>query len=480
MSGMVEQASLPDWTANINRRLQRQQNPVSFDRNSFTIGTMLARPHLLILLLSILTVFSGTNAHAQQGLSVNSVRIGTHPDKTRIVVDVSRKTDFRAFMLQDPPRLVLDLPAFDWKAGNPEGRAGSIVGGIRHGMLQPGITRLVIEMNKQASLQSAFLLPAGPNISNRIVMDVVAPPSGWTPSRERMFGNLSSAAPKLQLPPEQPTTKTEQAHILQLPERKPQNSEPPAKSPIANDTAPPPIIKAAGKGPKPMIVIDAGHGGQDPGARGANGTHEKTVTLAAARELKERLEATGRYRVHLTREKDTFIKLQDRVKIGRKQGADLFISLHADSIDKPNVSGASIYTLSNTASDAQTAKLAARENQADLIAGVDLSHEDKEVAGILIDLAMRDTMNQSKFFANTVVSQAKRQGIKLLEKPHRYAGFAVLKAPDVPSVLIEMGFMSNKKEVDQLTSPAYRRKIVQAVADGIDGYFAKVQKNDRN
>lgn len=239
----------------------------------------------------------------------------------------------------------------------------------------------------------------------------------------------------------------------------------------------PPVVKAR-KGPKPMIVIDPGHGGDDPGAIGANGAKEKTVTLAAAKELKEKLEKSGRYRVHLTRSGDKFIKLQDRVKIGRNQGADLFISLHADSIDKPGVSGASIYTLSNTASDAQTAKLAARENRADLIAGVDLSHEDKEVANILIDLAMRDTMNQSKFFANTVVKQG--QGIELLDKPHRYAGFAVLKAPDIPSVLIEMGFMSNKREVSQLSSPAYRAKIVNAVSGGIDAYFAKIQKNGQN
>lgn len=441
---------------------------------------MLARSLLLFLIFFCPIVFTGMHAQAQQGLSVNSVRIGTHPEKTRIVVDLSQKTDFRAFMLQDPPRLVLDLPTFEWKAGSAQGTAGSVVGSVRHGLLQPGITRLVIEMKRQTSLQSAFLLPAGPSVPNRVVMDIINPPSGWTAAKERMFGALSSEAPKLQLPPEQPTAHAGQPQTLKLPEKKPENFGASAKSPIVNDTAPTPVIKAAGKGPKPMIVIDAGHGGQDPGAVSANGTHEKTITLAAARELKTKLENTGRYRVHLTRDNDKFIKLQDRVRIGRQKGADLFISLHADSIDKPGVSGASIYTLSNTASDAQTAKLAARENQADLIAGVDLSHEDKEVAGILIDLAMRDTMNQSKFFANTVVTQAKRQGIKLLDKPHRYAGFAVLKAPDIPSVLIEMGFMSNRKEVDQLTSPAYRRKIVEAIADGIDGYFAKVQKNNQN
>lgn len=428
-----------------------------------------------LLLMSFLLI-SGVvaqNATAQQGLSVNSLRIGTHPDKTRLVLELSSRVDFRAFMLPSPPRLVIDLPAFDWRAGQPGPPPGSLVGTIRHGVLQPGVSRIVVDLDTQATLKSAFFLPSGPGVSDRVVIDFSRAPKGWSPSQERMFGSLSSQTPQFDLQPQsKPYEKP--SGTLQLPPQKPVDRE---TKTVVPDM--PPVVKAH-KGPKPMIVIDAGHGGDDPGAIGANGAKEKTVTLAAAKELKEKLEGTGRYRVHLTRSGDKFIKLQERVLIGRKQGADLFISLHADSIDKPGVSGASIYTLSNTASDAQTAKLAARENRADLIAGIDLSHEDKEVANILIDLTMRDTMNQSKFFANTVVKQAQRQGIKLLEKPHRFAGFAVLKAPDVPSVLIEMGFMSNRNEVNQLSSPAYRAKIVNAVAGGVDAYFTKIHKNGQN
>jgi N-acetylmuramoyl-L-alanine amidase len=428
------------------------------------------------LLFSLTLLISGIfaqNAFAQQGLAVNSLRIGTHPDNTRIVIELSHKADFRAFTLQNPSRLVIDLPAFDWQAGAPPRPPGSLVSTIRNGLLQPGVSRIVIELQTQATLKNAFFLPSGPSISDRVVIDFARAPKGWSPTQERMFGSLNSQAPQFHLEPQtKPAQNT--SGVLQLPRQKPIIEE---EKTVAPDM--PPVVRSS-KGPKPMIVIDAGHGGDDPGALGANGTKEKTVTLAAAKELKEKLESSGRYRVHLTRSGDKFIKLQDRVKIGRTQGADLFISLHADSIDKPGVSGASIYTLSNTASDAQTAKLAARENRADLIAGVDLSHEDKEVANILIDLAMRDTMNQSKFFANTIVKQAQRQGIELLEKPHRFAGFAVLKAPDIPSVLIEMGFMSNKREVSQLSSPAYRAKIVTAIAGGIDSYFAKVQKNGQN
>jgi N-acetylmuramoyl-L-alanine amidase len=417
---------------------------------------------LFSALLAIFTVLASNPSNAAD-LSVNSLRIGTEPNKTRIVLDLSRRADFRAFVLQNPSRLVIDLPAFDWRAGAPSAPAGSLAGAIRNGALQPGISRIVIDLKGTATLKSAFFLPAGPSVSDRVVMDVERVTGAYNPANEKMFGSLNTQAPASH-------AEANPSQTLQAPSS--------YNPPPANETqAAPPAPFKSRKGPKPMIVIDAGHGGDDPGALGASGAKEKNVTLAVAQELQRQLEATGRYRVHLTRSTDKFIKLQDRVAIGRRQGADLFISLHADSIDKPGVRGASIYTLSNKASDAQTAKLAARENRADLIAGVDLSHEDKEVANILIDLAMRDTMNQSKFFANTIVKQAKANGIQMLEKPHRFAGFAVLKAPDIPSVLIEMGFMSNKSEVSQLTSPAHRQKIARTIVSGIDGYFAKVQKS---
>lgn len=420
---------------------------------------------LPLFIAFIITAWTQT-ASAQTALSVNSLRIGTHPEKTRLVVELSRKADFRTFMLQNPSRLVIDLPTFEWKASLQNLPPGSMVGTIRNGALQPGISRIVVEMQNPVTLQSAFLLPAGPSLSDRLVIDFAKAPAGYNFDKERLFGSLNTGGGG---PIPEKATAVATKNL----------SPPPPSKPIveSENQSPPP---AFAKGVKPLIIIDPGHGGDDPGAIGANGKREKDVTLAAAQEVQRQLEATGRYRVHLTRSSDKFIKLQERVAIGRRKGGDLFISLHADSIDKPGVSGASIYTLSNKASDAQTAKLAARENQADLIAGVDLSHEDKQVANILIDLAMRDTMNQSKFFANTVVKQASAQGIRLLEKPHRFAGFAVLKAPDIPSVLIEMGFMSNQKEVSQLSSPEYRKKIARAIAGGIDAYFSKVNKNGQN
>ncbi|MCH7544333.1 MAG: N-acetylmuramoyl-L-alanine amidase, partial [Proteobacteria bacterium] len=191
---------------------------------------------------------------------------------------------------------------------------------------------------------------------------------------------------------------------------------------------------------------------------------------AVARAVKARLEAKGRYRVVLTRERDIFLRLRSRVETARSAGADLFISLHADALKNRKVHGAAVYTLSEVSSDKEAAELAARENKADVIAGVDLTHENPVVANILIDLAQRETMNYSAQFATLLVAQLRRTG-KTLRNAHRFAGFAVLKAPDIPSVLIEMGYLSNPKEERLLRQPAYQRKLADAIARAMDRYF---------
>ncbi len=222
---------------------------------------------------------------------------------------------------------------------------------------------------------------------------------------------------------------------------------------------------------KPLIVIDPGHGGEDPGAIGVGGIYEKDITLAVARELRRQLEATGRYRVLLTREKDVFIRLRERVGIARDVGADLFLSLHADSITSGSVRGLSVYTLSDKASDREAEMLAAKENRADAIVGVNLAGESDLVASILIDLAQRDTMNHSKRFAKTVLEHVRRDVTVLPSKPHRQAGFAVLTAPDVPSVLVEMGYLSSPKDASQLNSPKHRQRLARGVTRAVDSYF---------
>lgn len=247
--------------------------------------------------------------------------------------------------------------------------------------------------------------------------------------------------------------------------------QPAAMSPSTSEDA----VSRPRDGGLPVIVIDPGHGGVDPGAIGVSGIYEKHITLALARELKTALEKSGRYRVHLTRDRDVFIRLRDRVAIARQYGADLFISLHADAVQNPSIRGLSVYTLSQNASDNEAQALAEKENKADLIAGVDLSHETPDVAGILIDLAQRETRNRSAGFASEMVDEV-GQEFNLLDNTHRFAGFAVLKAPDLPSVLVETGYLSNDYEEKQLRQPTYRARLAKAIARAIDRYFPSSQK----
>lgn len=389
-------------------------------------------------------------------LNIDNVRFGVHSEKTRMVIDMSQSSEFRTFVLSDPWRLVIDLPQFDWNAGNMSQPADSGVKSIRQGLLKPGISRMVIDLDTPTKIRSAFLLPKTEQSSNRLVIDFSKTDiAGYVEQKGKIFGklNIDNAPSSSETAPSQVTEKRAALKGLNVPTQKPA----PRK--------------------KPVIIIDAGHGGVDPGAIGSNGLFEKHVTLSIAKELKKQLEATGRYKVRLTRERDQYLKLYKRVDYARKYAGDLFISIHADSIERSSVRGASVYTLSEKASDKQTAQLAMRENRADLIAGVDLSHEDEDVAGILVDLAMRDTMNQSNFFANTLVGNMQGSGLKLLENPHRSAGFAVLKAPDIPSVLIEVGFMSNRREAEMLSKSSYRKKIAASIIRGIDIYFSKLDHN---
>lgn len=448
---------------------------------------------LFLYFLVVFPLFTST----AQALEIKDVRFGVHPDKTRMVVELDQKTDFKSFVLpkeaDKPYRLVVDFPDFEWNAGTITQPPKIYVSDIRTGDLVNGVRRMVIDLQKPPLVTSAFILDAKDGKPHRLVIDFKQVSAEvFKSSKRKSFGTLE--------PQKKQTTKTGQPRTAQKKTSQNKASNDPLENLIQtfeNEDSPvnitalnipvpskKPTLKQTAKPTTPLrkkiIVIDAGHGGNDPGAVGSGNLKEKNITLAAARELKKQLQKTGRFQVYLTRDNDRYIKLYKRVAIARARKADLFISLHADSIDKSNVRGASIYTLSNKSSDAQTAKLAARENQSDLIAGIDLSHEDKEVANILLDLAMRDTMNQSKFFANTVVDQKRAHGIRILERPHRFAGFAVLKAPDVPSVLVEMGFMSNKSEARLLNTPKHRAKIAASLVSAIQLYFTKVEENTLN
>ncbi|MEE8272889.1 MAG: N-acetylmuramoyl-L-alanine amidase, partial [Alphaproteobacteria bacterium] len=372
--------------------------------------------------------------------SVVTIRMGDHPDKTRLVLEMTAAPNYRVFTLDNPHRMVIDFPAMDWRAdGDPDAAVG-LIARLRHGIQDGGSTRVVLELKGPARVVDTFFLPAVGSMPYRFVLDLApvepartvvgdnAPAGG---ERAMPVAGLHAAALQVPLPPRRPSRRLDRR----------------------------------------IVAIDAGHGGIDPGAIGATGLREKDLTLGLARDIGERLEATGRYRVFLTRDSDVYLRLSERVRRAREAGADLFISLHADTIENSAVRGMSVYTLSSVASDREAALLAARENRADALAGVALDPTDDITASILIDLAQRQTQNESNSMAEIIVATARGE-MRLLNTPHRQAGFAVLKAPDVPSVLVELGYLSNRQEERNLRSPDHLRRVADGLAEAIDGYFA--------
>jgi N-acetylmuramoyl-L-alanine amidase len=241
---------------------------------------------------------------------------------------------------------------------------------------------------------------------------------------------------------------------------------------IPRRAAPAPKTKPQPRRVRRVIMIDPGHGGPDPGTIGISGYREKNVVLTAAREMARQLTATGRYAARLTRNSDRYIALRDRVGLARSARAELFVSVHADSNPNRETRGASVYTLSEAGSDREAAALAAKENKADIVAGVDFRGQGADITSILIDLSQRDTINHSRVFAALLLDALARNRIGLLGRSHRHAGFAVLTAPDTPAVLLEMGYLSNRQDERLLVQKAYLQRLGAALVDAVDRYFA--------
>lgn len=384
--------------------------------------------------------------------AILDVRLGQHPDKTRLVLELSQAPSYRSYLVENPLRLVIELAGADWAfdpRALPSGRGA--IAALRFAKFDAATSRLVADLATPVQLLQPVLLASGGSF--RLVIDLVPLSGTQVAASSIMPISAEDTAPVGAGPP--------------LPDPKPATV--PAPFQVASLGFPPPA-KPVPPRAKPIIVIDPGHGGVDPGALGAGGSYEKTITLTMAREVKRLLEATGRYQVVLTRDADAFVPLRARIQIARRVHGDVFISLHADSHAKDVTRGASVYTLSETASDAEAEALAQRENKVDLIAGVDLSKESEVVTGILIDLAQRETMNLSARFAGILVDEMARSTL-LLRNTHRFAGFAVLKAPDVASVLVELGYLSNGADEALLKTKAHRKKLAEAIRRALDRYF---------
>ncbi len=385
--------------------------------------------------IAVWTVFWSI-ALLQPGFSmpiVDSIRIGDYEDKTRLVMELDKSVKFNVFTLGNPYRIVIELPKVNWQIKSTNLKGGKRIIGYRFGLFKPNQSRFVIDLRGPIRIAKAFKLHPKGKRRHRIIVDIV------DISAKYFFKNYQLRSNKA-IHKRSATQKSEN-------------------------------IKRRNRTRTRLIVLDPGHGGIDPGARGRRGTLEKKVVLELAHELKRELIAKGKYQVLLTRTRDVFVRLRERIAIAHRAGADLFISLHADSIGKRHVRGGSVYTLSERASDREAEALARRENKSDIIAGVDLNEQSSVVAKILIDLRQRLTKNNSVKFAKLLAEQLNKK-IRMLRRKHRFAGFAVLKAPEIPSVLIEMGYLSNIEDEKLIRSPSHRRKIAQAIVKAVDKYFA--------
>jgi N-acetylmuramoyl-L-alanine amidase len=372
-------------------------------------------------------------AAVEQEVVATDLRIGGDDKQTRFVVDLNRKIDLAAFTLADPYRVVVDLPQVNFRLPAKAGtQSRGLVKAYRYGLIMQGGSRIVLDTKGPVRIEKAFVLDAAEGQPARLVLDLAAI------DRAAFMRNIS-----LQTRPAQNTV------------AKP-NEQP---------------VKADGD-TRPLVVVDPGHGGIDNGTKGSGGELEKDIVLAFSQVLREKLENGGKYRVAVTRTDDSFIPLSERVRFARTRGAALFISIHADALPRKEglAEGATVYTLSETASDAEAARLAEAENKADVIAGVDLTTEPNDVANILVDLAQRETKTFSMQFARTVVDELK-SAARMHKHPLKSAGFKVLTAPDVPSVLIELGYMSTKDDLKQLNSPAWRARTAQAVVKAVETFF---------
>jgi N-acetylmuramoyl-L-alanine amidase len=378
---------------------------------------------------------------------VKNFRLGIHDAKTRIVMDVKGPISYKYFLLANPYRLVLDMLEVDFELHPVSGVLTGGVLGYRFGLLKPGISRVVIDLSKPLLVDKHFIIKPGAKPQSRLVIDLIPTTRSKFLAHVRKSRNQKTIG-LLKLKSEEQKHQTNQGFKNKFPHKKISKSK--------------------------IIVLDPGHGGVDPGAIGIKGTYEKKIVLMAAKSIKKILGKSGRYNVILTRKSDRFIPLRKRVAIARRAKADLFISLHADSIKNGAVRGATVYTLSENASDREAAQLAERENKSDLIVGIDLDAESQEVTDILIDLVQRETMNQSAVFADAIVQEITKK-IKTHRRPHKFAGFAVLKALDIPSILLEMGYLSNIEDETLLNTDAFQKKLGRAILLGLDRYFFEGQ-----
>ncbi len=366
---------------------------------------------------------------------VFDARVVGDDQRVRFVADVSTTIEPTVFTLADPYRIVVDLPEVRFALPEHVGSSGrGLISAFRFGLFSPGQSRIVIDLTAPVKVDKAFVTEPGEGQPARLVVDVV------------------------------PTTRTAFMSEVSAYRRD--------RGIAADERADRSFAATQGRSGLSVVVLDPGHGGIDSGARGNNGTLEKTVTLAFAEVLAGKLRDTGRYDVLMTRTDDSFISLGDRVAFARANDADLFMSIHANSFLGAAVRGATVYTVSDEASDKMAEEMAASENAADILAGVDIAGDDSdEVRDILLDLTRRETRNFGEAFARNLVAELGKS-TRMFKIPHQRASFKVLEAPDAPSAMLELGYLSNSSDEKFLNSPEWQDGVADSVVEAIAEFFA--------
>jgi N-acetylmuramoyl-L-alanine amidase len=417
-----------------------------FSGNQFTMGWTNTRiighrPRMSLAFIALATLLQSDDAFAS-GVQ----RVDVRDD--RIIVQFDGVVDkASSFEIEGPQRIALDVGGAERSQNASQG--GGVVSAVRQAQFSPGTARIVFDLTRPAVVSGGGFSADGRTLT--LALRPVGPGD---------FSQSARGGRKIFVPP---------ASHRSAPPRTKYNIVVPLDPPSAGLPRP----RILGPAGRPLVVIDAGHGGHDPGSISpVSGVREKDITLGIALRIRDELLASGRVRVALVREDDRFYVLRERTAIARNIGADLFISVHADSAGASEASGATIYTLSEVASDREAAALAARENKSDIINGVNLSGENADIANILVDLAQRETMNASAGFAQLL----RRESAGLIPFRtgyHRMAGFAVLKAPDTPAILLETGYLTNADDVRRLASPEGQKRIAQGVRKAVEIHFAK-------
>lgn len=411
------------WTSGASRRQARH-----------VFATLIALPALLA-------------SHALSAASIRAVDLDRGSITLRFDTPVRGAS---ALLLNGPERIAVDIQGAEAGSVNA---SGGVVAATRHGQRGPDTARVVFDLSSPAIITGGRFAQDGRSLTLSLA-----------PANNSRFSARAREGRQTFLMP---------AAFRARPPSGRSSVRVPIEPVMASSRAlPVPAISGARGSNRPLVVIDAGHGGHDPGSIGPDGQREKDAALAIARAVRDELVRSGRVRVAMTREDDRFLVLGERREIARRLNADLFISIHADSAENHEARGATIYTLSEVASDRYAAQLAARENRADILNGVNLGGENAEVSSILFDLAQRETMNISAGFAQLLQREMSPQ-VPFKSEFHRFAGLIVLKAPDVPSILLESGYISNDQDVRLLFNRDYQRNIASGVRRAVETHFAR-------